>query len=229
MKPPVSRSPPAPLGEAPTAGYGSSVLRGWEAGAVSRDPRQVVADRLCAPAGRAEVLGEDPEGDQLLRVVGGPLAPAADPSSLRFVKERGSGRRRAYAVAYADAGGSEHLEFVGLYRDDQSRWAPEGGAGGAPAGGEPERDRPWANLGAWWDAAHLAAGGAVVGAGAEAARAVRLVLPDGTTAAQDAVGDGGVVLFLVERPVAAAPDGVPLLVAEVLDGDGRVLARHPAF
>ena len=58
---------------------------------------------------------------------------------------------------------------------------------------------------------------------------MRLVLPDGTTTAEDAVGAGGVVLFLVERPVAAPPDGAPLLVAEVLDGDGRVLARHPAF
>ena len=83
-------------------------------------------------------------------------------------------------------------------------------------GGDPPREYPWINFGAWGWPRFLYGGGRVVGANSERATQARLRFADGTTLA-DSVGTG-VVLFMTDDPVT-----LPASV-EILDGAGTVLS-----
>jgi hypothetical protein len=143
----------------------------------------------------------------------------ADPASIRFLKERGAGPSRLYAVAFRSRSGRGCFWLAGVEEGPDGRWAVAGGAGGGLA--DPPSERPWLNLCGWGWPRRLRAGGRVVGRGSEAARRARLTLADGRVL-EDTVDDR-VVLFAQD-----SGDSTPVTV-EILDGTGGTLSSHPAF
>jgi hypothetical protein len=90
---------------------------------------------------------------------------------------------------------------------------------GLPGGGRgPQRNRPWLNFAAQWNADMLAAGGHVIGAGAESAHLVRLTFADGAVL-EGAVGNGVVLSF-------AAPGVAFPARAEIYGAAGDLLAGY---
>lgn len=123
------------------------------------------------------------------------------------------------------AGGSAQPErgqswfwLVAAEQDKTGAWLPRGGAGGSGQG--PERAEPWVNLAGWWGLEGFYAGGEVKAAGAEVAR-VRLRCADEVELEDDA--DGGVVLFLTDRP-AQTP-----VTVEICDSNGNILGSYSDF
>jgi hypothetical protein len=150
------------------------------------------------------------------RVGGKPFA--ADPATVRFLKERGIPGRRLFAVTFDDEHGQRWFWLVAAEQDQTGTWVARGGAGGSGHG--PERQEPWVNLAGWWGPGRFYAGGQLLAAGADVAR-VRLRCAKGLELEDDT--DGGVVLFLTDRQKDA-----PVTV-EICNGEGQVLASHPGF
>lgn len=185
---------------------------------MSEDPRQAIIDAITGPAGHRSVTRQSPGGLQSVLVRGGPLVPArAD--SITFLKERGLGRHRLYAVSYVDQEGRSHLDYVGVTQAPEGSWHRSGGAGGSGQG--PLRERPWVNFAGWWGPQIFCAGGQVIGTDAQLAGRVELTFSDGTTLG-DSVEDQ-LVLFLEERSLT------PPATARIFDAHGELIAQHPAL
>lgn len=164
----------------------------------------------------------------------------ADPATVRFVAERAGGPQRLYWVTFHAAGG---LPAAGRARRGRCLVAAsrgdEGWTAGVLAGGGPShgwsgwrmrrttrRAKPAVNLCGQWsrddwrqrgEQFAMLVGGEVEPAGGEVAR-VRLLGADGTTIEADVTH--GVVMFLVDRPIAAPID------VELCAGDGCVVGTH---
>lgn len=182
------------------------------------EPRRVLAERLATPEG--EVVWSSPDsasGWQAETRSGG--GAGADPASIRFLKERGAGPSRLYAVAFRTRSGRDRFWLAGVEQGPGGRWALAGAAGGGLD--DPPSERPWLNLCGWGWPDRLRAGGRVAGRGWEAARRARLTLADGRVL-EDTVEDR-VVLFALD-----GGDSTPVAV-EILDGAGGTLSVHPAF
>src|SRR5262249_10168834 len=113
---------------------------------------------------------------------------------------------------------SEHW-LVRTWQGTDGAWTAHPIGGGS--GEEPFRSRPWVNFAAAWGAERFAAGGPVIGQGAEAAHLVRLAFADGATI-EDVV-DNGIVLFHAS-PGVTFPARV-----EVFSEAGEVLAEYREF
>jgi hypothetical protein len=150
------------------------------------------------------------------RVGGKPFA--ADPATVRFLKERGIPGRRLFAVTFDDEQGQRWFWLVAAERDQTGTWVAHGGAGGSGHG--PEPDEPWVNLAGWWAPGRFYAGGQLLAASADVAR-VRLRCAKGVELEDDT--DGGVVLFLTDRRT-----DTPVTV-EICNCEGQVVASHPGF
>lgn len=179
------------------------------------DPRDVIRERLCAPAGVLTVTGEAADGWRSGFVTGGPPS-SAKPESVKFITERHGTNHVLFAVTYTDNAGLEHLDIAGVRQQPDGSWIDSGSAGGS--GSSPDRDRPWINLAGWWTDELLCAGGEVSGRGSEHARRVRLTFEDGTNV-EDEI-EQRVALFLVEHAVQLPA------VADLLAADGDVLNTH---
>jgi hypothetical protein len=142
----------------------------------------------------------------------------ADPASLRILRRRRTSDGWLFAVRFRRRSGLECFWLSGVL-ERQDGWAVTDGAGGGV--GQPRSELPWLNLCGWGWPQLLRAGGRVVGAGADGAASVRLTLGDGRVL-EDGLEDGVALL------VADGPDATPRLV-EILDPDGALLSRHPAF
>ena len=143
----------------------------------------------------------------------------ADPDSISFIKERGGPGHQLHFVRFNTRTGEQRMFVVGVVQQPDGRWEVRGCAGGG--GGDPARDHPWINFGAWGWPHSFSGGGRVIGVNSEDAAGAKLRFADGTTL-EDSV-DAGVVLFMTKGPVR-----LPVTV-EILDGTGSMLATYKAF
>ena len=181
------------------------------------DARQAIIERLTRPPGR--LLSERPSAGgwtAQLRRAGG---AEADPSTIRFLKERSVGGKQLHAVAFQTIAGHSRHFVIGVVHDRTGAWEVSGMAGGG--GSDPHRDRPWVNFAGWGWPGGFSGGGRVVGSGCEEATRVRLRFKNGVEL-EDTVDDG-LVLFIADRVVKVPAS------ADILDSAGLPMASHPAF
>src|SRR2546425_12285218 len=185
---------------------------------LSLDPRQAIIEQLAAP--RGQLISESPASrggwQSSMR---GPGGEDADPDRFSFVKERSVRGQQLHFVRFTTRTGERRRFVVGVVRQSDGQWQVRGCAGGG--GGDPPRDHPWINFGAWGWPRSFNGGGSVIGTESERAALARLRFADGTTL-EDSV-DTGVVLFMTEASVR-----LPATV-EILDGTGSVLTAYRAF
>jgi hypothetical protein len=147
------------------------------------------------------------------------LAAEPGPATVRFRKSRAFPGCQLHQAEFATRGGQPQHILVRTWQEPDGSWVADPIGGGAGAG--PHRTRPWVNFAAGWNTDLFAAGGQVIGDGAQAARLVRLTFADGTALA-DTV-DNGVVLFCASPGVA-----LPATV-QILGGAVDVLAEYDEF
>lgn len=181
-------------------------------------PKKAIIDHLAAPPGRL-ISQSHPSSGGLQSSIRGPGGEDADPDTVQFVKERGGPGRQLHFVHFSSRAGDRRRFVVGVVQQQNGRWEVRGYAGGGD--GDPPRDHPWINFGAWGWPRFFCGGGTVIGTNSERAARARLLFADGTTV-EDAV-DAGIVLFMTEAPVR-----LPATV-EILDGTGSVLTTYEAF
>ena len=181
------------------------------------DAKQAVVAGLVQPRGKARWQRDPSPGGWRASVSTGG-GQYADPSTIRFVKQRGIQSHEIHAVSFADQGGKRYRFLVGVLQGDDG-WEVSGLAGGGE--GDPPRDQPWVNFCGWGWPRSFHGGGWLTGRGSEAAARVLLRFRTATTL-EDSVDDR-VVLFItnarVDMPAAA----------EILDVSGARLAIHSAF
>jgi len=180
--------------------------------------QQAAFDLLVAEPGRVTWASPPSPGGWVASTRGGE-GVGADPASMRFVKSREFRDCLLHWVDLFTRGGAARSVVMRTWQEPDGPWAAEiiGGGGG----GEPRRSRPWVNFAAAWNARSFAAGGHVIGPGAEAACLVRLTFADGTTLEDTA--DDNVVLFFAS-PGVSLPASV-----EILDTRGDKLAEYAEF
>jgi hypothetical protein len=185
---------------------------------VEQGPWPAIVEHLAArPAKRAPVHRSGDPTRPVPSLGGGPFS--ADPATVRLLKQRGIPGRRLFAVTFEDEQRRQRwFWLVAAEQDETGAWVASGGAGGSGQG--PEREEPWVNLAGWWGQGRFYAGGQVVAASKDVARA-RLMTADGMELEDDT--DCGVVLFLTDRP-AHAP-----VTVDIYDREGQLLASHPAL
>jgi hypothetical protein len=184
---------------------------------VEQDPRRAILDHLAErPAEQTPLRRASRTTRPMPRVGGKPFA--ADPATVRFLKERGIPGRRLFAVTFDDEQGQLWFWLVAAEQDETGTWVAHGGAGGSEHG--PERDEPWVNLAGWWGPGRFYAGGQLLAASPDVAR-VRLRCANGLEMEDDT--DGGVVVFLTDRPT-----DTPVTV-EICNGEGQVVASYRSF
>jgi hypothetical protein len=185
---------------------------------LSSDPRQAIIEHLSAP--RGDLISQSlPTPGGWRSSIHRPGGEDADPDSISFVKERGVPGRHLHFVRFKTRAGELRRFVVGVVQQPDGHWQVRGCAGGG--GGDPPRDRPWINFGAWGWPRFFYGGGSVIGTESERAALARLRFADGTSL-EDSVDAGG-VLFMTEAPVR-----LPVTV-EILYGTGSVLERYKAF
>lgn len=180
------------------------------------DPKQVIVDWLARPSvvtSESPVLGEG--GWRGQRRQGG---HDADPTTIRFLKERSIPGYQLHAVMFENGSPYAMRMIVGAAQDAAGAWRVRGGAGGG--GDAPIREHPWVNLGGWGWSAEFRAGGHVVNNGLDIA-IVRLVAGNGLTL-EDTVDDG-LVLFVTDQRVELP------IQAELYDRSGMLVAHHEAI
>jgi hypothetical protein len=143
----------------------------------------------------------------------------ADPESISFIKERAVPGHQLHFVRFITRKGEQRQFVVGVVRNADGQWEVRGCAGGS--GGEPPRDHPWINFGAWGWPRFFCGGGRVIGVDAERAVRARLRFAGGPSL-EDSV-DAGVVLFMSETSVR-----LPATV-EIVDRTGSMLTSYEAF
>lgn len=185
---------------------------------LSSDPRQAIVERLSEPRGQLiSQSARSPGGWQSsIREAGG---EDADPRSIRFLKERAVPGHQLYYVVFNTRAGEQRQFVVGVMQQADGNWDVRGSAGGG--GGDPVREHPWINFGAWGWPRFFSGGGKVIGAGSERATHARLRFADGTTL-EDVI-DAGIVLFMSDGPVR-----MPVTV-EILDQTGAMLTTYQAL
>ncbi len=187
---------------------------------IDSDPKQVIVDLLIRPSVLiSESKGVGEGGWRVQRRRSG---LDADPSTIRFLKERVIPGRQVHAVTFEsmmDGRRSNMRLTVLLVQDENGAWQDRGRAGGGDDDG-PIRDHPWASLGGrgWPDEFH--AGGRVIDNGLDIA-CVRLITGNGLTM-EDTVDDGS-VLFITDQRVE------PPIHAEFYDRSGVLVSRHEVF
>jgi hypothetical protein len=179
---------------------------------------QAIFDHLVAEPGPVTWVSPRSPGGWVASTRGGGGA-GADPATVRFRKSRTFPGCQLHSVDFVTRDGRPEGMLVRTCQKPDGSWvaAPIGGGGG----GGPYRSRPWVNFAAQWNAHLFAAGGHVIGHGADAAHLVRLTFADGT-AIEDVV-ENGVVLFFAS-PGVAFPARV-----EILSAAGDVLAGYDDF
>ncbi len=75
--------------------------------------------------------------------------------------------------------GEQRRSVIGVVRQPDGQWGVRGCAGGG--GGDPVRDHPWINFGAWGWTSFFCGGGRVIGVDSERAARARLRFADGMT------------------------------------------------
>ncbi len=182
------------------------------------NPQQAVVAYLARPRGEPQwQSAPSPAGWRGAISRGGGFD--ANPSTVRFVKQRGVPGHELHAVAFADQDGKNCRFLVGVVQAADGGWEVKGLAGGG--GSDPPRDQPWVNFCGWGWPHSFSGGGWVTGSGSEAAARVRLRFREGPIL-EDTI-DGGVVLLIADAHV-----DVPA-TAEILDATGSLLASHSAF
>jgi hypothetical protein len=182
------------------------------------EAEQAVAHHLAAEPG--PLLGAGPPGPggwvASVRSGGG---EDADLATVHFRKTRVFPACQMHFVAFATRGGSPRTAVLRTWQQPGGTWAvgPIGGGGGPG----PYRSRPWVNFTAQYRTDLFAAGGEVIGDGAEQAGLVRLTFADGTVI-EDTV-DNAVVLF------ATSPGHESRARVQILNGAGAVLAEYDEF
>jgi hypothetical protein len=181
------------------------------------DSEQAIVVHLVQPRGKAIRQGPpSPGGWQAAISRGG--GHDADPSTVRFQKQRGIEGHEIHAVMFADQEGRNYRFLVGVVLGSEG-WKVSGLAGGGE--GDPPRDQPWVNFCGWGWPRSFHGGGWLTGKNSEAAACVRLRFRTGAIL-EDTVDDR-VVLFIADA-------GVDLpATAEILDANGSRLAIHSAF
>jgi hypothetical protein len=185
---------------------------------VEQDPWPAILEHITARPAKREPLDRSDDPTYPLASLG--QRPfTADPATVRLLKQRGIPGRRLFAVAFDDEQRRQRwFWLVAAEQDETGAWVASGGAGGSGQG--PEREEPWVNLAGWWGQGRFYAGGRIVAAGKDVARA-RLRTANGMELGDDT--EGGVVLFLTDRP-AHTP-----VTVEIYDRQGQLLASHPAL
>jgi hypothetical protein len=179
---------------------------------------QAVVDHLAAEPGPVTWVSPPSPGGWVAQERSGG-GEGADPATVRFRKSRAFPGCQLHQAEFVTRGGQPQHMLVRTWQEPDGSWVadPIGGGGGAG----PHRTRPWVNFAAGWNTDLFAAGGQVIGDGAEAAHLVRLTFADGTTLAD--LVNNGVVLFFAS-PGVAFPARV-----EILGGAGDVLAEYDEF
>lgn len=179
---------------------------------------QAILDHLAAEPGPVTWVSPRSPGGWVASTRSGGGA-GADPATVQFRKSRTFAGCQVHEVEFATHDGRSQHMVIRTWQEPDGAWvaAPIGGG----AGRGPYRDRPWVNFAAQWNAHLFAAGGHVIGQGAQAAHLVRLTFADGATI--EDVTDNGVVLFFTS-PGVTFPARV-----EILSAAGDVLADYDEF
>ena len=179
---------------------------------------QAVADYLAAEPGPLLGAGPPSPGGWVASVRAGGGA-GADLATVWFRKTRVFPACQMHSVVFATPAGRPRSSVLRTWRQPGGTWAvgPIGGGGGPG----PYRSRPWVNFSAQFRTDLFAAGGEVIGEGAEQAATVRLTFTNGT-AIEDTV-ENGVVLF------ATSPGPESRARVEILSDAGAVLAEYDEF
>jgi hypothetical protein len=179
---------------------------------------QAVVDHLTAGPGPVTWIGPRSPGGWVASTRGGG-GLGADPATIRFRKTRAFADCQLHEVEFTGRDGRQERWLVRTWQGPGGSWMADPIGGGSGAG--PYRSKPWVNFAAQWGADRFAAGGEVIGQGAEAAHLVRLVFADGTRLEDEL--ENGIVLFL-------ASPGVPFPAAvEILNESGEVLSEYNEF
>ena len=162
------------------------------------DSRQAILERLFPKSGNRGGFGAREE-------------------TVKFLKERHSGRRMAQAISFETVSGRKMQMICYLLQNVQGEWKFSGAAGGEGDQIAPARNYPSVDLGGggWPD--YFFAGGSVIGQGHDIAR-VRLVTGNGIIL-EDRVEDG-LVLFVTEEVVTLP------VKAELYDQAGTLVGSH---
>ena len=184
----------------------------------SSDERRAIIEWLSAPLGPLISQGPPSSGGWRSSIHGSG-GEDADPGSIGFIKERAVPGHQLHFVRFNTRWGQQRQFVVGVVLQADGQWEVRGCAGGG--GGDPPRDHPWINFGAWGWPRFFCGGGRVIGVDAERAVRASLRFADGLSL-DDSV-DGGVVLFMSESSVR-----LPATV-EIVDGTGSVLTSYEAF
>ena len=180
---------------------------------MSQDPWKCVVDelgqRVARPAPRHRPHGLPP------------MLSAPDLTSVRVLRERGTGDRCAVALTLDDATGERYLIIRELVRDLEAdgAWRRCSGCEGQdrPIPGKPD---PYVSFYAYADHGHFFAGGRVQSASTDATW-VRVRWDDGY-ALEDEIENGIALLFGARNELERA-------TVEFLDPSGRVIGAHATF
>ena len=180
------------------------------------EAEQAIVDYLAAEPGPARQAGPLSPGGWAGFTPSG--SAGADPATVQFRKSRTFPACQLHSVTFSTQAGGPTRALFRTWREPDGSWLVVligGGSGGGPC-----RSRPWVNFTAQWNDGLFAAGGEVIGHGAQQAHLVRLRFADGTSI-EDRV-ENGVVLFFVS-PGVAFPARV-----DILDNAGESLASYDA-
>jgi hypothetical protein len=162
------------------------------------DPRQEITQRIFPASGSRGGFGGRIE-------------------TLKFLKERRSGRRMVQAVSFETVSGRKSLMICYLLQNDRSEWKFSGAAGEEENQGGQIRAQPTVDIegGGWPD--YFYAGGRVLEHGRQIAR-VRLITGNDVVM-EDSV-ENGLVVFVTEERVHLP------IQAELYDQTGNLVNCH---
>lgn len=179
--------------------------------------QRAVSDHLVAERGRVTWRGQPGPGGWVASTLE-PGGAGAAPETVRFRRSKAFPGCELHWVDFVNGDGRLVSTLVRTRQGPTGAWLADPiGGGGRP----PYRSRPWVNFAAMWTDEMFAAGGQVIGAGADQARLVRLTFTDGAVLA-DTV-EAGIVLFY-----ASSGMSFPATV-DILGGDEELLASYRDF
>jgi hypothetical protein len=185
---------------------------------VFTEAEQAVFDHVVAEPGPVLWAGSPSPGGWVASVSSGGGAGAV-PATVQFRRSREFPACQLHSVTFDTREHSQVTVILRTWQEPGGTWAVRSIGGGGGSG--PHRGKPWVNFAAQWGADSFAAGGDVIGDGAERAHRVRLTFA-GSVAVEDTV-DSGVVLFFTS-PGVACPARV-----EIFSDAGAVLASYDEF
>jgi hypothetical protein len=184
---------------------------------VFTEAEQAVFDHIVAEPGPVLWAGPPSPAGWMASVSSGGVAGAV-PATVQFRKSREFSACQLHSVTFDTREHSQVTMILRAWPEPGGTWAVCSIGGGGPG---PHRSEPWVNFAAQLGADSFAAGGDVIGDGAEQAHRVRLTFAGGV-AVEDTV-DGGVVLFFTS-PGVACPARV-----EIFSDPGAILASYDEF